>query len=55
MGWATIYKFETISNNSYLEPLLIVLKSGPKRFWFKTTTDEGIISSGSKLELLLIC
>jgi hypothetical protein len=37
-----------------VEPLLIVLESGPKRFWFKTDADEGIISSSSKLELLLI-
>jgi hypothetical protein len=37
-----------------LKPLLIVLKSGPKRFWFQTTADEDIISSDSKLEPLLI-
>jgi hypothetical protein len=34
--------------------MLIVLESGPKRFWFKITADEDIINSGSKLELLLI-
>jgi hypothetical protein len=33
---------------------VLVLESGPKRFWFKTDADEGIISSSSKLELLLI-
>jgi hypothetical protein len=49
-GRATIYRFETISSGSLLEPLLIVLKSGPKRFWFKTAANGGIISNGSKLE-----
>jgi hypothetical protein len=37
-----------------LESLLIVLESGPKRFWFQTTADEGNISIGSKLESMLI-
>jgi hypothetical protein len=34
--------------------MLVVLESRPKQFWFQTAADEGIISSGSKLELLLI-
>jgi hypothetical protein len=50
----TIYKFENISRGSDLKLLLIVLESGPKRFWFQTADDEYIISSGSKLEPLLI-
>jgi hypothetical protein len=50
----TIYKFENISRGSDLKLLLIVLESGPKRFWFQTADDEDIISSGSKLEPLLI-
>jgi hypothetical protein len=54
MGLGTIYRFEIISSGSDLKPLLIVLKSGPKRFWFKTAPDECIISSGLKLEPLLI-
>jgi hypothetical protein len=33
---------------------MIVLESGPKRFWFKTAANKGIISSGLKLEPLLI-
>jgi hypothetical protein len=53
-GRATIYRFKNISNGFKLESLLIVLESGPKRFWFKTAADEGIISSGSQLEPLLI-
>jgi hypothetical protein len=36
------------------EPLLIVLESGPKQFYFKTAADEGIINGGLKLEPLLI-
>jgi hypothetical protein len=54
MGRATIYRFENISNDSKLELLLIVLEFGPKWFWIKTAADEGIISSGLKLELLMI-
>jgi hypothetical protein len=38
---ATIYMFENISSDS---SSLIGLESVPKRFWFKTATDEGIIS-----------
>jgi hypothetical protein len=53
-GRATIYRFKNISNGSGLKSLLIVLESEPKRFWFKTDADEGIISSGLKLEPLLI-
>jgi hypothetical protein len=53
-GWSTIYRFKNISSGSCLKLLLIVLESEPKRFWFKTATDEGIISSDSKLEPLLI-
>jgi hypothetical protein len=53
-GWATIYRFKNISNGSYLKPLMIVLESGPKQFWFQTAADEGNISSGLKLEPLLI-
>jgi hypothetical protein len=37
-----------------LKPLLIVLESEPKRFWFQTAADEGIISNGLKIEPLLI-
>jgi hypothetical protein len=33
-GRATIYMFKTISNSSGLKPLLIVLESGLKQFWF---------------------
>jgi hypothetical protein len=40
---ATIYMFENISSDS---SSLIGLESVPKRFWFKTATDEGIISRG---------
>jgi hypothetical protein len=47
MGWATIYRFKNISSGSYLEPLLIVLESGPNQFWFKTVADEGVISNSS--------
>jgi hypothetical protein len=54
MGRATIYMFENILSSFGLKPLLIVLESGPKRFWFQTATDEGIISNSSKLEPLLI-
>jgi hypothetical protein len=54
MGRATIYRFKNISSSSGLKLLLIVLESGPKQFCFQTTTDEGIISSSSKLEPLLI-
>jgi hypothetical protein len=53
-GRTTIYRFKNISNGFKLESLLIVLESGPKRFWFKTADDESIISSGSQLEPLLI-
>jgi hypothetical protein len=53
-GRATIYRFKNITSGSDLKPLLIVLESEPKQFWFKTVVDEGIISSGSKLEPLLI-
>jgi hypothetical protein len=53
-GQTTIYRFKNISSGSGLKPLLIVLESGPKWFWFKTTADECIISIGSKLEPLLI-
>jgi hypothetical protein len=49
MGQTTIYRLKNFSSGSYLELLLIVLKSEPKRFWFKTTADEGIIRSGLKL------
>jgi hypothetical protein len=52
--WADIYRFENIRSGFKPEPLLIVLESGPKWFWFKTTVDEGTISSGSQLESLLI-
>jgi hypothetical protein len=41
--------FKIISSGSQLEPLLIILEFGPKRFWFKTAADKGITSSGSKL------
>jgi hypothetical protein len=54
MGRATIYRIENISSGSGLKSLLIVLEYRPKWFWFTTTADEGIISSGSKLEPLLI-
>jgi hypothetical protein len=54
MGRITIYRFKNISSGSSLKPLLIVLKSGPMQLWFKTVPDGGIISSGSKLESLLI-
>jgi hypothetical protein len=50
-GQATIYMFENISSDS---SSVIDLESVPKRFWFKTATDEGIISRGEKLEPLLI-
>jgi hypothetical protein len=53
-GRATIYRFRNISSGSGLKLLLIVLKSRSKQFWFQTAADEGIISSGSKLEPLLI-
>jgi hypothetical protein len=33
-GRATIYRFKNISNSSGLKPLLIVLESGLKQFWF---------------------
>jgi hypothetical protein len=33
-GLTTIYRFKNISSNSGLKPLLIVLESGPKWFWF---------------------
>jgi hypothetical protein len=46
-GPATICRFENISSGSYLEPLLIVLESGPNQFWFKTVADEGVISNSS--------
>jgi hypothetical protein len=49
-----MYRFENINNGSDLKPLLIVLESGPKRFWFKTATDKGIINNSSRLEPLLI-
>jgi hypothetical protein len=54
MGRATIYRFKNISTSFGLKLLLIVLESGPKQFCFQTATDEGIISSSSKLEPLLI-
>jgi hypothetical protein len=54
MRWATIYRFKNINNGSSLKPMLIVLESGLMKFWFQTAADEGIISSGSKLEVLLI-
>jgi hypothetical protein len=53
-GRTTISMFKNISSGYGLKPLLIVLESRPKRFWFKTAADEGIISSSSKLEPLLI-
>jgi hypothetical protein len=34
--------------------MLIVSEFGPKRFWFKITANEGIVTSGSQLEPLLI-
>jgi hypothetical protein len=48
--------FENIRNSFKPEPLLllIVLKSGLKRFCFKTAVDEGAISNSSQLEPLLI-
>jgi hypothetical protein len=45
--------FENISSDFGLKLLLIVLESELNQFWFKTAADEGIISSGSKLEPLL--
>jgi hypothetical protein len=54
MGRAFIYRFKNINSDSDLKPLLIVLEFGPKRFWFQTVANEDIISSGSKLEPLLI-
>jgi hypothetical protein len=53
-GRATIYRFKNINSGSDLKSLLIVLESEMKQFWFKTTANKGIISSGSKLEPLLI-
>jgi hypothetical protein len=53
-GRATIYRFKNINNGSSLKSLLTVLESETKRFWFKTTADEGIINNSSKLEPLLI-
>jgi hypothetical protein len=32
--------FENISSGSDLKPLLIVLKFGPKWFWFQTTAEK---------------
>jgi hypothetical protein len=49
MEQTTIYRLKNFSSGSYLEPLLIVLESGPMWFWFKTTADKGIIRSGLKL------
>jgi hypothetical protein len=40
MGRATIYRFKNISSGFKSEPLLIVLKFRPKRFWFKTVADK---------------
>jgi hypothetical protein len=54
MRRATIYKFKNINSGSDLKLLLIILESGPKRFWFQTAVDEDIISSSLKLETLLI-
>jgi hypothetical protein len=54
MGWATIYRFKNINSGSGLKPMLIVLESEPKWFWFKTAANKGIISSDSKLKPLLI-
>jgi hypothetical protein len=53
-GRVNIFRFKNISSGSGLKLLLIVLESGPKRFWFQTATDEGIIISSLKLEPLLI-
>jgi hypothetical protein len=54
MGRADIYRFENIRSDFILEPLLIVLESGPKQFQFKTAIDEGTICNDSQLEPLLI-
>jgi hypothetical protein len=54
MGRATIYRFENISSGSGLKQLLIVLESRLKWSWLQTVVEEGIISIGSKQELLLI-
>jgi hypothetical protein len=53
-GRTTIYRFKNISIGFGLKPLVIVLESELKRFWFQTAVDECIISSSSKLEQLLI-
>jgi hypothetical protein len=49
-----IYRFKNIRSSFKLEPLSIILESGPKRFGFKTVVDEGSIGNGSQLESLLI-
>jgi hypothetical protein len=54
MGQTDIYRFKNIMSGFKSEPLLIVLESGLKQFWFKTTVDEGTISSSLQLESLLI-
>jgi hypothetical protein len=51
---AIIYRFKNISSGFGLKLLLIVLESETKRFWFKITAGEDIISNGLKLEPLLI-
>jgi hypothetical protein len=53
-GLADIYRFKNIRKGFKPELLLIVLESGPKRFWLKIAIDEGTISSSSQLEPLLI-
>jgi hypothetical protein len=52
--FSNIYRFKNISSGSGLKPLLIVLKSTVKQFWFKTVANEGIISNDSSFESLLI-
>jgi hypothetical protein len=41
----TLGRLLFIGSKYQQEPLLIVLESEPKRFWFKTTANEGITSS----------
>jgi hypothetical protein len=50
--FSNIYRFKNISSGSDLKPLLIVLESTVKQFWFKTVANEGIISNDSSFESL---
>jgi hypothetical protein len=51
---ADIYRFENIRSNFKLEPLLIVLKSVPKRFWFKTIFFQKKIPKNSYCDLTIL-